>query len=120
MPVDDSTRRSLNLVHGSPDYTLQELGTGEINVLQLEDIPNDGYVYWLSATTKIKSGRKIPSVFVIANGGSDLVKVYWLIAEQWYASDDLLAAAALGLEKAEIFPFDWSYAIPVTNDIYHK
>lgn len=74
----------------------------------------------MSGWSKLPSGRDIPSVFVIAGGGSSLIKVHWYIDDCWFHSDDDDALDALGLTQSEVFPFDWSYDVPGENDIYHE
>jgi hypothetical protein len=121
MTVDSELAKTLNLPRTSPAFALKQIGNdGSLEVIQLRKIPADSAIYWVSGTSKLASGRDVPSVFVIADGGGSLIKVYWYVGDRWFHSDDADALDALGLSRDEVFPFDWSYALPVANDVYHQ
>ena len=121
MAVDSELAKTLNLPRTSPTFVLKQIGDdGSLEVVQLGKIPSDDAVYWLSGSSKLASGREVPSVFVVSDGGGSLVKVYWYVDDRWFQSDDADALDALGLGRNDVFPFDWSYAVPVENDVYHQ
>jgi hypothetical protein len=119
MVTDQEVVQALNLVRTSPSFVLRELKDRRIEVLQIATVPNDGSIYWVAGQTTIPVGTSIASVFVIENGGGNLVNVYWLINGAWYSSSDGEAVKALERNRDEIFPFDWRYDVPVENDVYH-
>lgn len=118
---DTSLVKTLNLPRTSPSFAYRQLPDGSLNVVNPKAITEDGSIYWVAGTTALPRGKKtIPSVFVIENGGENLLAVYWYITDCWFRSDDPDAIDALELPKDQVFPFDWSYAIPVSNDPFHS
>jgi hypothetical protein len=90
-----------------------------MEVSQLASVPNDGSVYWIAGESHLPAGRAVPSVFIVEKGGGNLIAVYWLIDRNWYKPSDSAVLAKLDLRPDDVFPFDWRYAVPVDNDIYH-
>ena len=75
MAVDSELAKTLNLPRTSPSFVLKQTeNDGSLEVIQLREIPADGAIYWVSGTSKLASGRDIPSVLVIAEGGGSLIK----------------------------------------------
>ena len=120
MVTDLELIERLNLPRTSPSSVLKENSrSGEIEAIQISEIPKDRALYWVAGVSVLATGRKISSVFRVSNGGGGLVDVYWFIDGAWYASGDADAPAALGAVRDDVIPFDWAYAVPVANDIYH-
>ena len=120
MVTDTDLAKTLNLPRTAPSFAYRQHTDGSLDVLQPNSIPKDGSIYWLAGDSILSNGRKLTSVFIIEDGGGNLVASYWFIADNWYKSDDDDVLIALGLQKREVFPFDWQYAIPVDNDVYHQ
>ena len=120
MVTDLQLAKTLNLPRTSPTFAYRQCADGSLSVLQPGLIPNDGSIYWLAGHSVLASGKEVASVFVIEHGGGNLVGVYWFVDNAWYKSDDPDASDALGIPQEGIFPFDWKYAIPVENDIFHQ
>jgi hypothetical protein len=111
--------QALNLLRTSPTFVFREFDN-RMEVLQLPNVPNDGSVYWIGGESLLPVGRRIPSVFVVEHGGGNLIAVYWWIEKEWWTPSDADTLGVLGLRRDEVFPFDWRYAVPVENDIYHR
>lgn len=75
----------------------------------------------MSGVTRLRSGAELESVFrVDTNGGGEFVGVYWKIGGKWWDFTERPAVFdALKLDQADVFPFDWSYAVPLAEDIFH-
>lgn len=85
------------------------------------DVAGPPCVYWVAGETTLHSGRKLESVFrVDTNAGGSLVSVFWKVNGQWHRHDDADTLAALEMLKGEVFPFDWSLAVPLEEDIFHS
>jgi hypothetical protein len=41
------------------------------------------------------------------------------ILGKWYRHEDADALTSLGLSIEQVFPFDWRFAIPLEEDIFH-
>lgn len=121
MITDNDMRQRLNLVRTSGSFVLQGDGSqGEANVVSMTVVPKASGVCWVGGTTIVKSGREIESVFrVDTNSGGTLMSIFWWIDGKWYKHEDADALSALGLSKDEVFPFDWRFAIPLEEDIFH-
>jgi len=90
-------------------------------VLSLRLIPKSSGAYWISGNTRLRCGRDILSVFrVDTDSGGTLTTVFWKIGPNWYRHDDLDTLGALELPKEEVFPFGWSFSIPLEEDIFHQ
>lgn len=118
--MDSEFTKHLNFFLSNPDWAYCEESEEKMLAIKPDRITKDGETYWLGGTTTLNNGKELGSVFVIQDGGAELMKVYWHFEGQWHASDDAATPAMLGLNRSDIFPFDWSYAVPVDNDIYHN
>ena len=77
--------------------------------------------YWLAGETRLRSGQILESVFSVnTDSGGALGDVFWRIDDKWYRQDDLETLAVLGIKKEDVFPYDWSFAIPLEEDIFHQ
>ena len=110
----------LNLLINSPEFAYRVYPDGSMDVLTPTVITDDEYEYWVGADITLKSGKKIPGVFVIKNGGASHVRIYFRIDGAWKASDNKKVPSLLKMDKSEIFPINWKYNIQVDNDIFHK
>ena len=119
MTVSPDIAKNLNLLRQSPTFALRETADAGFAVVTPSIIPSDGSIYWLAGESRLPCNAAVPSVFVIGGGGSDPVRIYWYASDTWVQSDDPRALELLGTDKSGAFPFDWSYAIPVANDIFH-
>lgn len=117
--IDPQSAKDLNLVHGSPSFAIRHARNGEVEVIQPAVIPDDGCIYTVAGTSLLPDNSQIPSVFVIENGGGNLVKVYWQIKGNWYEPVDDQVPQLLEMERDDLSQFDWSYALPVANDAFH-
>lgn len=119
---DIITIQWLNLLHGSPSFVIRiDPHTDAPTVVQVEIVPKDDGVYWIAGTTTLPRGDRIPSVFEVdTSAGGSLAGVHWKIDGGWISSSEKRRAlSALDAEEGEVFPFDWTYAIPLAQDIYH-
>ena len=94
-----SIDKRLNLIKGSPSFAFRELANGEMEVFQPASIPDDEHIYWVQATSRLPCGMEIPGVFVIKNGGSQVLKNYWWVENEWLESSDSRVLALLTLAK---------------------
>jgi len=120
MVTDSELVKVLNLPRTSPSFAYRQCTDDSLDVIQPSIIPKDDSTYWVAGRSTLPNGQELESVFVIENGGGNLVSIYWFIDDSWYASDDGDVLNALGLPREEVFPFDWQYSIPVENDVYHQ
>ena len=67
-------------------------------------IPADGHIYWVAGESLLPDGTRIPSVFVLEDGGDTVAKVYWRVEAGWQEPSDPFSS------------FDRIYAVPVAND----
>jgi hypothetical protein len=118
---DKDMKQRLNLLKSSPSFVLKEVGDlGEAEVLNLERVPKYNGIYWVAGNTKLKCGENVESVFrVDTNSGGSIISVYWFINGGWYEHQEDAVLNALNLNQEEVFPFDWTYKIPLEEDIYH-
>lgn len=120
--VDSATIQWLNLLHGSPSFVIRiDPRTGAPTVVQVEIVPEDDGRYWVAGTTILARGDRIPSVFEVdTTAGSSLAGVYWKIDETWMSSTEKTRILpALHAAVDDVFPFDWTYAVPLARDVYH-
>lgn len=112
----------LNLVHSSPKFVIKiDEKTGKGFVRSPQIVPANDGEYWVAGETRLKSGRKLASVFrVQTNSGGTLLGGYWRVGEEWLDQQDERSYAALASTRDKETPFDWSYAVPLTEDIYHS
>lgn len=111
----------LNLLGMSKNFVLHEnTSDGSADVITINEIPSNDGIYWVAGVTTLKNGNKLESVFrVNTDTGGTLLEVFWKINSTWYDQQNKQAVKALGEAKKEIFPYDWSYAVPLKEDIYH-
>jgi hypothetical protein len=121
MISDPALRQDLQFLCAQPSWAYKEVaGHGKAEVIKPTSIANQTGVYWVAGTSTLRGGRKLDSVFrVDTNAGGTLISVYWKIGSQWHFHDDLDVLPNLGLVSDEVFPFDWSFAIPLEYDIFH-
>ncbi|MHC4940779.1 MAG: hypothetical protein ACYTHK_17700 [Planctomycetota bacterium] len=111
--VDEETTKNLDLLIHSPAFVLRQLEEGVAELVKLDSIPVDGHAYLVAGESTLPDGTKIPSVFVVENGGGSLRKTYWQVDGEWYEPPELEGAEVLGVE---LFPYDWATAVPLDND----
>ena len=119
MTVSPDIAKNLNVLRQSPAFALRETDDGGFAVVTPSAIPDDGAIYWLAGQSRLASGASVSSVFVVGGGGSDFIRAFWCVDDTWVQSDNPIAVELLRLPKSDVFPFDWAYAIPVTNDVFH-
>lgn len=119
---DIATIQWLNLLHGSPGFVIRiDPRTGGSTVVQVEVVPDDDGVYWIAGTTTLPRGDRLPSVFQVdtATGGR-LMGVHWKIDRAWMPSSETARIRrVLDAAEHDLFPFAWTYAVPLTRDIHH-
>ena len=122
MELDHATIQWLSLLQSSPEFVVKVGSDAEsATVVCLNLVPKDTGEYWVSGTTVLKNGVEIPSVFrVDTNAGGALIGAYWYIDDEWWNFQDRPGVfEALGYKEAEIFPFDWAYAVNLEDDMFH-
>lgn len=122
MIKDKTMGQWLNLVHTSPKFVIRMGAEQEnANVVSPPVVPKGDGEYLVAGQTELKNGSQIPSVFLVdTNAGGTLVGAYWHIAGAWWDFQDRPAVfEALSVSEAEAFPFDWSYAVALEEDIFH-
>ncbi|MGI9407101.1 MAG: hypothetical protein ACR2O4_12085, partial [Hyphomicrobiaceae bacterium] len=129
MPVDEETRRTLNMIRSSPDKAVlvrDKLNT--IKIVAPAAIDAATGVFWLFGASELATGVEVESVFVIDTGqpprphagktGNDgaarLRTYYWWVLDNWYPQGDLSGLERLEIGEDEAFPFRWSTLIPLT------
>ncbi len=119
-PLPSDLVRTLTLLGGAPGFVVRiDARTGEQTVSSPAKVPAGDGAYLVAGQTRLKAGREIESVFhVNTDTGGTLLGAWWRIAGQWVDHQDPALAEALGLTRDEIFPFDWRYAVPLSDDIY--
>ena len=121
MKLDNDLIQLLNLLQMSNDFVLHEIGeNGEVEVVNPSEVPANTGVYWVYARIILKSQKHIDGVFRLDtdSGGSHL-EVFWSVKDQWFRQDDSDLLSALGGNRADIFPYDWKYGVPLEEDLYH-
>lgn len=119
---DATTAQWLNVLHGSPSFVIRvDPRTGAPTVAQIEVVPDDDGLYWIAGTTTLPRGDRIASVFEVDTmSGGSLVGVHWRINGTWVTSSEKTRVFhALHADEGDVFPFDWSYAVPLARDLYH-
>jgi hypothetical protein len=121
MVNEEELRQALQFLLTQKTWVMKDIPKQDKSeVVTLTLIPKGTGTYWIAGETRLRSGRKLESVFrVDTNGGGSLVAVFWKINGKWYRHEDSDTLAALGMEKADVFPFDWSFAVPLEEDIFH-
>jgi hypothetical protein len=121
MVDEKQLRQTLQFLATQKSWVMKDIPKqNKSEVLTLKLIPKETGVYWIAGETRLRSGRKIDSVFrADTNGGVSLIAVFWKIDGQWYRHEDYDTLGALNLQKEDVFPFDWTFAVPVEEDIFH-
>ena len=121
MITDRELVQRLNLLRNSKTFVLRQTNDqGEAEVLCVSRVPKDSGLYWIAGETAFANGAKVPSIFrVDTNSGGTLAGAYWWVDGSWYDQQDKDALGALGLTKADAFPYDWTYHVLLEEDIYH-
>ena len=120
--IDDAELiKDLNFISGQPTWVYHELANEDmVNLLRLQRVPYQTGIYWIAGESTLASGKRLGSVFrVDSDAGGSLATVYWKINDMWFRHDDTAALEALGLVKNDVFPFDWSFAVPLEEDHFH-
>jgi len=122
MITDAELLQDLQFLNSQPSWVYRELpGEDRAELLEPATVPAETGVYWIAGETTLHAGRKLESVFCVdTDAGGELVSVFWKIGDHWYRHDDTDTLAALELSQDEVFPFDWSYVVPLEEDIYHS
>ena len=118
MPIDNETRKWLNLLQGSPRFVLKDKSDGGAKVLSPERVPASDGFYWVHGKSVLKGGREVESVFHLdTDSGGEHYEIFWCVDGVWYSYNDPEARAKLGSNE-EIFPFDWEYSVPLADDAH--
>lgn len=112
--------QNLNLLRGSPTFALQVTGD-TFRVSNPDVVPDRSGLWVLYGMATLKTGRVLDAAFLIDTDQGGAIRDYWwLVGTAWHPMNARAALlAALGLDAAEVFPFDWTTTIPLENDIYH-
>jgi len=110
----------LNLLIESPKFAYRVYPDGATEVLSPLEIPIDDLEYWVGAKITLRNGHKIDGAFVLRNGGGEQVRIYFRINGAWKTSDNKKVPDLLSLPREEIFPIEWTYNLPVANDMFHQ
>jgi len=121
MIADAELIKRLSFLDGQPKWVLREVDEeGRDQVLSPPVIPKATGFYWIAGETTLCNGRRLASVFCVdTDSGGELYAVSWKIEGDWYRHDDAEALRRLGLERDDAFPFDWSFAVPLEEDVFH-
>jgi hypothetical protein len=104
----------LNLLRDNPTFVIAE----DDSVIQVPSVPPGSGMTLIAGTTVAAVGDRIESVFEVEADGGELFGVYWRIDGEWFASSDDTASLRLGLDRADVFPFDWELAVPLDVDFH--
>lgn len=120
MALDAELIKWLNLLLGSPNFTIRiDKNSNKGAVRNPPVVPNDDGVYWVFGTTILASGEKIKSVFVVDTClGGTVNATYWHTGTVWIDSQNTSAPALLGIERNDMYPYDWEYAVPLEKDVF--
>ena len=119
MPVDEETRRTLNMLRTSPEKAVrvaESLKT--IRIVEPERIEAGEGVFWLYGTSELETGVEIETVFAIDTGREGasegvLKNYHWWVIDNWYPQGDLSGLKRLEIGEDEAFPFRWRTRIPL-------
>jgi hypothetical protein len=119
--MDPELSKRLNLLRSSCNFVMQEVGDqGEAKLMTVPRVPPSSGIYWISGACKLRGGRELESVFRIdTDSGGSLLAAYWWIEGRWFEQDSPDALPTIGLPRDAVFPYDWTYAVPLAEDIYH-
>lgn len=121
MVHEDELRQALQFLVTQRSWVMKDIPKKDKSeVLTLKIIPKGTGVYWVAGESRLRSGRKLESVFrVDTDGGGSLVTVFWKINGHWYRHEDADTLSALEMKRENVFPFDWSFTVPLEEDIFH-
>lgn len=121
MSLDPELIKQLNLVNGSPRFVLREnQRTGKLELKNPPVVPDGDGIYWVAATCRLKNGMELPAVLrVDTDAGGSLQSVFWKIEGGWVEHSGSDTLKRLGLTSSEVFPFDWSFKVPLHRDSFH-
>lgn len=119
--MDATLIQWLNLLKSSPNFAIRiDEKSGQGKMASPKIVPANDGEYWLHGETCLKNGTTLTSVFrVQTNSGGTLLGTYWDVDGKWMDATDDACFDRLGLTKSDAMPYDWSYTIPLTEDIYH-
>ena len=120
MVSDSATIKLLNLVRTNPSFVLKVQDDGSANLLSPKAIPKCTGMYWVAGTTVLPQGQRISSVFVVdSDSCAEQCCVFWYHDGDYFEhqeSEEL--SRLLGLEVGAMFPYSWSYHVPVDGDAF--
>lgn len=112
--------QNLTLLRGAPSFALQ-VGADKIRVSSPDVVPDRSGLWMLSGRATLNNERAVDAVFLIDTDQGGAIRDYWwLVGTTWHEMSARAALlAALDLDESEVFPFDWTTAIALENDIFH-
>lgn len=119
MPVDDESRRTLNMLRTSPEKAVRVADKlKSIQIVEPSQVTLGDGVYWLYGVSELETGVTIETVFVVDTGGEDatvgtLRNYYWWVIDNWYPQGDLSGLKRLEIGEDEAFPFRWKTHVPL-------
>ena len=119
--IDPEFVKSLNLLDGAPRFVIRvDAKTQKCTVLNPEKIPDNDGAYLVHGTTILANGTRVRSVFnVNTDSGGTFMAVFWKVGTCWMDSQDINIPEAFGIDRVDMFPFDWEFSVPLENDIFH-
>jgi hypothetical protein len=122
MITDPELGKDLQFLNSQRSWVYREIPEENVaQVLSPPSIPKATGVYWIAGETVLHCGRRLDSVFQVdTDSGGELMSVYWHIGGQWYKHDDEDVLRALEVSRDDVFPFDWSFAVPLEEDVFHS
>lgn len=123
MPVEEETRRTLNMLRTSPEKAVRVADNLKtIRIVEPERVAQGSGVFWLYGTAELETGVELESVFVVDTGAAGttdglLKNYYWWIIDNWYPQGDLSGLKRLEIGEDEAFPFSWKTHIPLDGPV---
>ena len=114
----------LNLVHLTPGFVIHETdqtSTGS-EFINVQTIPNNDGIYWVPGKVIFKNLDEHDAVFVVdTNSGGSFLEVFLYLDKKWWdlIHRDPHLFDVLHVDKDDVFPFDWTFSIPLEYDMYH-
>lgn len=118
-PVPPETARWLNLLRASPSFVLVEGRTaGHERLHQPLRVPANSGMCWVSGTVTTASEQSFDAVHVVSTDeGGQLAETYvW--ADAWFRAEEL--PTMLSLAHDAVFPFRYTFAVPLEGDHYSQ
>ena len=115
MTVDAETTKLCNLLHGSPTFAMLE----DRSVRRIDRIEPSHGLTTVAGTTFLRDGREVPSVFSIDGATGEVFSSIWLWKGSWIDSADREQRCVVGTDD-QLFPYDWSTAVPLASDHLHE